>query len=641
MNDEQAVIGTPMRRTLMIAIALTALICAFDTWGPLAGTAAVLYPAVILLMAPFGRRLVLAAGAITAALTLLSFVFLQFVLLHRDAATASAGVPLGLSLMLIVSVTALSLRDRFIRTTLREQARILELTHDTVIIRDPHDVILYWNDGAQQLYGWTREEAVGRVCSDLLHCAFPSAEVRSTLDTRGQWSGEIVRTRRDGSRIVLASRWLARRDPGGRAIGVIESSADLTELRRADLERRASERRYRTIFDLAGFAAWESDWSASLRVVREQAPVDAPLDTWLMAHPDVVERAIAGAVVRNGNQAAVDLFETGSVERLVGSNPCRAHPPEGHGGFARILAALAGGAAMAESETRLITPSGRIADVVLRVSLLPEGDQGSHVLLMAFDVTERNEARARIEAASAELAHAARVSMLGQLSASIAHEVNQPLTAIINYARSGQRWLDRPEPDFEEIRHCLDKITVSGTRAAEVIGRVRSLARKAPPQATLLDLTELADDAIELVGRELRHADITLRRDWSGELPKVCADRVQVQQVLVNLMMNSIQAMRDPGSSKRELRIGAAQQPDGMVQLRVQDTGPGFPDDASHVFEPFFTTKADGMGMGLSICRSIIEAQGGRVSAANNPHGPGAEVMFTLPAACAEPLASV
>ncbi len=634
MIDKRIAMRASIGLALTIAAGIELAICVFDTLAPFEAAVSLLYLAVILLVAPFGRRYVLAAGAVTAALATQSFV-----MGHLDGMAGSALLGYGVSLAAITITTLLSLRDRFIRTTLGEQARILELTHDTVIIRDPDDVILYWNDGAQQLYGWTREEAVGRVCSDLLMCEFPSAEVRSTLHADGQWSGEIIRTHRDGTRIVLASRWLARRDPTGRPIGVIESSADLTELRRADLERRVSEQRYRTMFDLAGFAAWESDWSTTLRIATDGLPAHLPIDEWLAGRPDIVERAIAGAVVRDGNQAAVDLFETGTVEKLIGSNPCRAHLPEARAGFARILAALTRGAHMAESETRIVTPSGRVADIVLRVTQLPEGERGSHVLVMAFDVTERNEARARIEQASAELAHAARVSMLGLLSASIAHEVNQPLTAIVNFAKSGQRWLGRADPDLDEVQRCFERITSNGTRAADVIGRVRSLARKEAPQVELLDVAELADDALELIQREARGAGITLTQTIEGGLPRVCADRVQVQQVLVNLVMNSIQAMREPTGGERAIQIRATHQSDGMIQLAVRDSGPGFPDGGAHAFEPFFTTKVDGMGMGLSICRSIIEAQGGRISASNNGGEPGAQVIFTLPVVCGDRIA--
>lgn len=609
------------------ALAVALAVFAFDLLSNLDGAIAVLQIATILLVAPLGRRFVVAAGCGAALLAAIAFVAG-----HAGHISEGALSRFGVSLIAILITTLLSLRDRSSRTTLSEQARLLELSHDTVVIRDPHDAIVYWNDGAEELYGWTREEAIGRRCSELLQCVFPRQEVDAALAREGQWSGEIKRTRRDGTQIVLASRWLLRRDPEGRAVGVIESSADMTEQLRADAEREVSERRFRTIFETAGFAAWESDWTEAMRIGLEGAPRDETLEAWLVDRPDRIQQGTAAAVIRNANQAAADLFDVASREDLVGANLCGRYAPDGLAAFAHIVSRLVRGETSVDAETRLVTLSGRIADIVLRVSVLPEGKDWSHMLVMAYDVTERNEARTRLEQMSAELAHAGRVSMLGQLAASIAHEVNQPLTAIVNYGKSGGRWLNRPEPDLGEVQACLDKIVAGASRAAAVIDRVRGLARKAAPQSDALDLAELADDAIAFVQSEARSARVAIRRDLRPA-PAVTGDRVQVQQVLVNLLMNGIQAMRDTTDRPRELTIRVEPQTDATVRVAVRDRGTGFaPDGAARLFEPFFTTKSDGMGMGLSICRSIIEAQGGSISAANN-EGPGATVAFTLPVA--------
>ncbi len=624
---------TPKPLLVLLALAVALCVFAIDYLSRLDGAIAVLHVAVILLVAPLGRRSVIVAGLGTAFLTAIAFIGG-----HLDHPSEGALSRLVVSLVAIAITTLLSLRDRSTRTTLGEQARILELSHDTVIIRDRDETIRYWSDGAERLYGWSRQEALGERCNTLLHSSFPSAEVAAALETAGQWSGEVIRTRRDGTRLVLASRWLLRRDPEGRPIGVIESSADVTEQRRADAERRASEERYRTIFEAAGFATWESDWSKAMRIATEEAPSDEPLEAWLAARPERVQTAIGNAVIRNVNQAAVALFGAASKADLVGKDLCGRYMPECAPEFAHIIATLAGGAGAAENETRLRMLDGRIADIVLRVTLLPGCEGWSHVLVMAFDVTERNEARARLEQTSAELAHAARVSMLGQLAASIAHEVNQPLTAIINYGKSARRWLARPEPDLAELSECLEKIISNGTRAGDVIGRVRSLARKAAPQTESLDLDDLIDDAIALIQHEARALNVVIRRSGKAG-PAVVGDRIQIQQVLVNLLMNGIQAMRDMETHKRELCVSIDAFQPGHVRVAVQDCGSGFPDGgAMRIFEPFFTTKKEGMGMGLSICRSIIEAQGGRIEASNNV-GTGATVSFTLPAVKAESVA--
>lgn len=620
--------GSQRPAVIALALVLMAAIFAVDFFTSFDGAVAVLYIGVVLLLAQLGRRVVVAAGVVTASLTTLAFLFG-----HLGNTSEGAASRYAVSLVAIAITTLLSMRDRSSRTTLSEQARILELSHDTVIIRDSNDVILYWNDGAEQLYGWTRQEAVGKTCSELLECRFPAAEVAAALEQHGHWAGEVVRTRRDRTRLVLASRWLRRRDPDGRPVGVIESSADLTEQRRSHARLQASERRYRTIFDAAGFATWEADWSETMRIALAGAPEGVQLRVWLSEHPEIVQKAIAAAVIRDANPAAVQLFEAGTRDALVGANLCGRYLPESMRGLAEILTVLAEGADIAENEVRLRTLGDRVAEVVLRVTLLPEGTDWSHVLVMAFDLTERNEARARFEQVSAELAHAARVSMLGQLAASITHEVNQPLTAIINYGKSAKRWLRKDEPDLDEVAGCVDKMIANGTRAADVVDRVRSLARKAAPRADAIDISELIEDAIALIQREARAQDVRVRRGGAAALPPVVADRVQVQQVLMNLLMNGIQAMREVTGRQRELCIDTAVLPDGVVTVAVADCGTGFPEGgAAKIFEPFFTTKADGMGMGLSICRSIIENQGGKISAFNNAAS-GATVTFTLPIA--------
>lgn len=609
------------------ALLLAAMIFAVDVFTRFDGAVAVLYTAVVLLVAPAGRRAVMAAGAGTAVLALTAFVAG-----HIGDFTDGALSRLAVSLTVIAITTVLSIRDRASRTTLGEQARILELSHDTVIIRDPDDIILFWNDGAEHLYGWTRKEAVGRNCSELLQCEFPRIEVGAALQETGHWSGELVRTRRDGTRLVLASRWLLRRDPDGRPVGVIESSADLTRQRIAAAQVEASERRYRTIFDAAGFAAWESDCSGTNQVL-EAVPAGTDLGSWLRAEPDRVRQAFQAAVVLEANSAAVALFEAQDRTDLVGTSITARYLPESTEALIGIFEALISGQHTAESEVRLATFSGRVVDVVLRITRLPGDGPFARVLVMAFDVTERNEARARVEQISAELAHAARVSMLGQLAASIAHEVNQPLAAIVNYGKSARRWLGRAKPDLDEVSSCVDKMLSNATRAAEVVSRVRAMARKEVAEAQLLDLSELIEDAIALVQREARIAGIKVRRTGSANLPPVLADKVQVQQVMMNLLLNAIHAMQELRGRPRELCIETSVSPAAMARVAVIDCGIGFaPGGEAKLFEPFFTTKPNGMGMGLSICKSLIEAQGGRIFASNND-GFGATVAFTLPLA--------
>lgn len=304
--------------------------------------------------------------------------------------------------------------------------------------------------------------------------------------------------------------------------------------------------------------------------------------------------------------------------------------PDSEPALAHIFALLAAGSSLAEIETRCATLHGRIIDAVLRVSVLPDGQDWSRVLLMAVDVTERNEARAKIEQTSVELAHAGRVALLGQLAGSIVHEVNQPLAAIINYGKSGKRWLTRPDPDLTEVADCLDKVVSNGNRAAEVVGRVRALAKKTAPQVSSVDMGALVQDAVSLLARETRAAAATIRVEETNIRGPIICDRVQVQQVIVNLLMNALHAVRGISDRPHEIRVKIDGTAENFVKVAVEDSGTGIEGNPERIFEPFFTTKSDGMGLGLSICRTIIEGQGGRVSASNND-GWGATVGFTLP----------
>lgn len=623
-----------LRRKRLVATAaslITLAVFALDLWSPLQGAVAVLYVIVILLVAQISpHRTVLLAGVACAVLALFAFL-----IDHMGNLLDSATVRFGVSLVAISAATLLSMRDRSARTTLAEQARLLELSHDTVIICDRNDNIIYWNDGAQALYGWARDEAIGQSCNRLLQSNFLMQDVGAALEQAGQWSGELTRTRRDGTQIVLASRWLLRRDPEGNAIGVIESSADVTEHKRVEAERQRSEERYKTIFNGAAFAMWEADWTELHAHVCRTLPAGANWADWLGNHPEILRDALARVYVRDVNTAALSLFDAPSREMLLGNSTLARVPTGSEAEFAKVLASLMGGADLPEYEVRYLALSGRSIDVLLRVRQLPDAEPWSRVLVMALDMTERNEARAKLEQTSAELAHAARISTLGQLATSIAHEVNQPLSAIITYGKSAKRWLSRQEPDIVEAINCLDEIVSNSSRAADVIAGVRTLAKRGPIETVQLDLAELVDESLALIEREARQHHIAVRVTNREGPVSVMGDRVQIQQVLVNLAINAIHAMRGIDGRRHELRVDFTADTDGMVRVSVRDTGSGIPGDPARIFEPFFTTKREGMGMGLSICRTIIEAQAGRIHAVNNA-GDGATISFTLPPAAPE-----
>jgi C4-dicarboxylate-specific signal transduction histidine kinase len=245
--------------------------------------------------------------------------------------------------------------------------------------------------------------------------------------------------------------------------------------------------------------------------------------------------------------------------------------------------------------------------------------------------TEVRESERRYRELQMELAHANRVATMGQLSASIAHEINQPITAVIANANAGLRWLGARPPEREQVRQALARIVRDGKRAGEVIERVRALVKKAPPRRDRSDINEAIREVIALTQPELQRNGVRLQTRLSGALPLVSGDRVQVQQVMINLIINAIEAMAGADDGPRELTIVSGIDDANDVVVEVLDTGPGLdPEKLERLFQSFYTTKPDGIGMGLPISRSIAEAHGGRLSAApNNPRG--AVFRLTLP----------
>jgi C4-dicarboxylate-specific signal transduction histidine kinase len=223
------------------------------------------------------------------------------------------------------------------------------------------------------------------------------------------------------------------------------------------------------------------------------------------------------------------------------------------------------------------------------------------------------------------------VTTLGELAASIAHEVNQPLAAVVANAEACLRWLDRATPDLGAARRSVEWIIDDGNRAGEVIRRVRALANKTDIEKAPLDINDVVSEVIALVQAELVSQRVSLRMEFAPALPVVQADRVQLQQVMINLVMNGVEAMQSVTDRPRELLIRSLQNETQQVLVSVTDCGVGISaENADRLFNAFFTTKSSGMGMGLSICRSIVEAHGGRLSA-HGKEGPGVTFQFVLP----------
>jgi two-component system sensor kinase FixL len=456
-------------------VVLAATIFAVDTLSSLDIAVAVLYVTVVLLSTEFtGQRGVVLVAAACAALTLLSFA------IGEDGETGSAPMLRCVVALVAIAITAtLAVRNQNSMARLHEQASLLDLTHDTVFVRDRDDVITYWNRAATALYGWDRDEAIGRKTHDLLHTEFPKPlpEIMADLMRADHWEGELVHTRRDGTRRTVASRWSFQRDPYGRPAAILETNND---------------------------------------------------------------------------------------------------------------------------------------------------------------ITERRSAEDKLDKAQAELAHVSRVATLGELTASIGHEIRQPLAAIVAHGEAGLRWLGREVPDLAEARGSIEQMIRDGQRASAIVGRLRALSRKADPLHMPLDIADVIDDAVLLMQRELQTHRVGLSVASHGPLPSLRGDRVQLQQVVINLLMNGIQAMDGVTTRPRRLAIDVARSIDGedakdCIVVTVEDTGSGIaPADLNRLFDAFFTTKVDGMGMGLSICRTIVQAHSGRIWATSRDSA-GASFHFSVP----------
>ncbi len=347
------------------------------------------------------------------------------------------------------------------------------------------------------------------------------------------------------------------------------------------------------------------------------------------SHDAIVSKSLNG-VITSWNKGAERLFGY-AAEEAVGQNITLIIPPERRDEERTIVEQLTRGERVDHFETVRMRKDGSLLDVALTIS--PMKDASGRVVgasKLARDITERKRAEEALRQAQTDLAHASRLTTMGEFTASLAHEVKQPIAAAVTDANTCVRWITRDEPDLKEAREAAWRIVKDAKRAAEIINRVRLLFKKGTPQRELVDVNEVAREMIVLLGDEASRHSISVRTELAEDLPHVIGDRVQLQQVLMNLIVNGVDAMHDV-DAPRELIIKSQPAENNELLLSVSDTGVGLPRlQADQIFNAFFTTKTHGTGMGLRISRSIIESHGGRLWAADNSPR-GASFCFTLP----------
>lgn len=395
--------------------------------------------------------------------------------------------------------------------------------------------------------------------------------------------------------------------------------------------RRRGEDAWRdALFERSGISLWREDWTPvgeAILALKKAGVHD--IQAHFAAHPQEARALRRVVMIKDVNAFTVEMMGATSKSEFIG--PLDRILPDSDQTFDQWLIAFGRGDAFYRSETHIVRPDGSHLDCLFTAALPTSLGGFRDILVTALDVTDYKALQTRLMAAETEAARASRITTVGALTASIAHEVNTPVASILANVQAALRWLRRPEPNLAEAGQALDRAVADASRTAEVVGRTRDFLSAAPPTLQSVDMAEAARVAAVLIDRELRLHDTSIHLDAAPGLPPVLADPVQMQQVLVNLMINGVQAMRSrPAPRDVQVVVRAAE---GGVRVSVSDGGPGV--DAAvrgRLFEPFASGRRDGMGMGLAICRNAVEAVGGRIWL-DEAASPGATFHVSLPAA--------
>ncbi|MBO9714273.1 PAS domain S-box protein [Sphingomonas sp.] len=449
------------------------------------------------------------------------------------------------------------------------------------------------------------------------------------LRGRPNYTEETVVNRLDGEPVDVIYTMafpLTLVESGINVVGFI----DLSERKQASLALRQSEYRYRDLFEHIPVALWQCDTSrlgGLFEGWRAQGVVS--LSRHFDAHAEALERCLRLVTIQEVNSEAVRLCRGTSAADFAGRTGWDFWH-QSTAAFRHAIEARYAGAMGHSEETQIRTLDGGTADVAFTVAFAPALQEQGITVVATLDISDRRAAEVRLREIQAEFSHASRITTLGELTASIAHEVNQPLAAIAASGQASLRWLDRPQPDLGEVAALATDIVADARRASEIIARIRGMAMKREPDPGAVDINAMIEEALLIVRHEAMARQVTIETRFAGGLPPAVADRVQLQQVIVNLALNAIQAIVAADPAERRITVVTARGGAGEIEVAVRDTGPGIAaEHLGHLFTGFFTTKEGGMGMGLPICRSILQSLGGSIAAENGPEG--ACFRFTLP----------
>lgn len=396
-----------------------------------------------------------------------------------------------------------------------------------------------------------------------------------------------------------------------------------------DLQK--SEARYRSIFDRTRVALWERDYSrlrTYLMDLKRQGVRD--IGRYASENPGMVMACMDMIRVVAANDAAVELLGKSAAD-ASGLSLQRFIPPDSDV-FVSILQAILEDARHFEDTATVLNELGETKIVLLAIAFPEDPDAYSRVVVSMVDVTQREEARNALAAAQAEISRASKAATLGVLSASLAHDLNQPLGAIVVNSQTLMRWLDKSPPDVESAKRSAERILRDGKRASDIIGNTRSLLMESPKKAERIELSGLVGEALNLMESDLQREQIRVDVVRLANQPTIIGARIELQQILVNLISNAVHAIVEAKTENRLITI-VLDGPEGhnAVSIAVRDSGRGLSTEAKQkLFTPFFTTKVGGMGMGLSICRNSIEAIGGSLEGRDHPDG-GAIFEIRLP----------